>query len=438
MKEGEWPPPAQNVSVTAEDIPALEFEDSLAEMSASFARVPAGQVSQEIERWLEYVVTVLGIDRATVGEINFSDGFLYTTHQWAGSGIRPTPDKLNANEALPWLTGKILAGETVILSDLKDAPPEAARDLEYARGVGCKSNLTVPLKIGGAVVGAVAYDAVTHTQHWSARTVQRLRLLADMFGNAIERERSVSEMLRLADAVRRSSHAANMGELTASLAHELNQPLGAILSNAQAARRFLAAKKPDLAEVRAAVEEIIHDNSRAVETLRNVRTLFRRDQVEMRPLDPREVMIEAARLLSMEAARKGISIRLDLPPALPLINGNHTQLLEVLMNLAANSFDSICEDGDGPRIVELHARDCANGNLQIVVRDFGKGIDAEVFPRLFDAFFTTKAHGMGIGLRIARTIAENHRGRLWAMPNIERGAALVFELPVSADEQART
>jgi two-component system sensor kinase FixL len=134
-----------------------------------------------------------------------------------------------------------------------------------------------------------------------------------------------------------------MGELTASLAHELNQPLGVILSNSQAARRLLAANKPDLAEVRETIEEIIRDNSRAVETLRNVHALFQRHRIEMSPVDLRQILLQTERVLSLEASSKGISLELELPPALPIVLGNPAQLLEVLMNLTANAFDSICE-----------------------------------------------------------------------------------------------
>ncbi len=333
-------------------ISASSFEDVLAVISATLSRMPAGQVSHEMERWLRDVVLMLGVDRVTVGQISPADGLVYTTLEWARDGITHTPRRMNTRETLPWLTDRIMTGEAVVLPNLRDAPPQAAKDLEYARRVGCKSNVTVPMMIGGEVVGAIALDTVTHARLWSERTVQRLRLLGEVFGNAIERERSVCEILRLAQEVRRSSRATGMGELTASLVHELNQPLGAILSNAQAAHRFLAAKKPNLEEVRSAIEEIIHDNSRAVEILRSVRALFRREQVQMSSLDLRQVLLEAESVLSLEARGKGISIRSYFPSRLPTVIGNRTQLLEVLMNLAANAFDSICEDERAPRVVE--------------------------------------------------------------------------------------
>jgi signal transduction histidine kinase len=419
----------------SENVELLEFENALAEISSAFVRATADQISPQIEHWLQRIVLALDIDRATMGQLNATDGRLYATHRWARPGIVPIPEALSAVEVLPWLTNRLLAGETVVVDDVEDLPPEAAKDLEFARTVQCKSSVAVPLRIGGVVTGAVTFDAVIHAHTWSKQTVQRLRLIAEVFGNALERARAVAEIRQLRNEMGQTSRMAMMGELTASLAHELNQPLGAILNNAQAARRFLVAKKPDLGEVEAAIEEIICDNSRAVQTMSNVRALFRRDQIEMSPVDPRQILLEAKRALTVEAASKGISLDLNLPNSLPIVVGNRAQLLEVLMNLVTNAFDSICDEGDGPRVVNLSARDLEDGRIQMAVRDWGKGIDAETMPRLFDNFFTTKAKGMGIGLRIARSIVQNHGGQIWATNNADQGATLAFELPVKEDAE---
>jgi signal transduction histidine kinase len=243
-------------------------------------------------------------------------------------------------------------------------------------------------------------------------------------------QQSTAELSHLREEVRYVSRTAMMGELTASLAHELNQPLGAILSNAQAVRRILAEKKPDLAEVKVAVEEIIQDNSRAVETIRNVRTLFQRGEARMSPVDLKQVVHDVERILTADAVFKNISLHLDLPASLPTIIGNRTQLIQALMNLVLNAFDSVCENGDGPREVTIWVKENETGEARIAVRDSGKGIAPEIMPRLFEAFFTTKPNGMGMGLAITRSIIENHGGRLRATPNADRGATLHFTLPI--------
>jgi signal transduction histidine kinase len=223
-----------------------------------------------------------------------------------------------------------------------------------------------------------------------------------------------------------------MGGLTASLAHELNQPLASIQSSAEAARLFLAAQQPDLEQVKAAIDDVIQDNARAAETIRNVRALFQRDKVEMSPVDLREILYDVERIVRAAAKLKNINLRLNLPSSLPTVIGNRTQLIEALMNLLNNAFDSICESAAGAREVQLSASEQDAGRVHIAVRDSGKGIDPEIAPRLFDAFFTTKPRGMGMGLAIVRSIVENHGGRLWAVPNPDCGATLEFDLPVKA------
>jgi signal transduction histidine kinase len=190
---------------------------------------------------------------------------------------------------------------------------------------------------------------------------------------------------------------------------------------------------PKLDAVKAAIDDVIQDNTRAAETIRNVRALFQRDQVPMSPVDLRQILHDAERIAMADAALRNVTLRLDLPTALPIVIGNRTQLIEVLMNLVSNAFDSVCESAEGPREVVMRASLPEMGYVHVSVRDFGKGIEPEVMPRLFDPFFTTKLQGMGMGLAIVRSIIENHGGRLWATPNPDRGATFEFDLPAKTD-----
>jgi len=242
-------------------------------------------------------------------------------------------------------------------------------------------------------------------------------------------EEELKRIRRLEVEMRQASRTEMMGGLTASLAHELNQPLAAVRINAQAARRLLAAKRPELGEVKAAIDDVIQDNARAAETIRNVRALFQRGEVEMSPVDLRQILCDVERIVRADAALKNVTLRLDLPATLPTVIGNRTQLIEALMNLVLNALDSVCESVDGPREVELRASQPEAGRIHVSVRDSGKGIEPEVMPRLFDAFFTTKPQGMGMGLAIVRSIIENHGGHLWATRNPDRGVTFEFDLP---------
>jgi len=412
---------------------APSFEDLLAEMSSTLLRATTDQIDGEINRWLRRIAFAFGIDRGSIGQINHVDGLLYTTHQWSRQSVTPMPHSMNANEIVPWLTGKIMSDELVVLSRLEDAPPEAAKDVQFGRTMGTRSVVTVPFKVGGVVVGAVAFDAVLRRRTWSQRTIRRLSLFAEIFGSALQRSRTAAEIRRLQSEVRQISQIVMMGEVTASLAHELNQPLGAILSNAQAARRLLNAKTPDLKEVGTALDDIISDNTRAVETIRNVRALFQRVELTTSSLDLNQILLSVERILRSDAKTREVSLRFELPASLPAVVGRGTELIQALINLVVNAFDSISEAGAGPREVVVRASQNGPTRVHIAVRDSGKGIDPSIMPRLFQAFVTTKSKGMGMGLAIARSIIENHGGRLWATQNPERGATMEFYLPADGN-----
>ena len=220
-----------------------------------------------------------------------------------------------------------------------------------------------------------------------------------------------------------------MGELTASLAHELNQPLGAILNNAKAARRLLTAKGRDLTEIDAALNDIIRDDGRAVDVVKNVRAMFQRGEAKMALVDVRQLIVEVAPIVNSDARMKGISWSLELPDSLPRVRGDKTHLTQAVLNLVVNAFDSVC-DREGPRDVVLRADLEEPQQLHVSVCDSGKGIDAKVIPKVFEAFYTTRPRGLGMGLTVVRSIIENHGGRIWATRNPRRGATLEFILPV--------
>lgn len=241
---------------------------------------------------------------------------------------------------------------------------------------------------------------------------------------------------RLLDAQLELAHVTRMttlGELTASISHEVNQPLAGVIANAEACLRWLNRETPDLDRARRSVEWIIDGGSRASEVIRRVRGLAKKSDIEKVPLDVNEVVRETIGLMQREVFSHQVSLRMELIPALPTILGDRIQLQQVIINLVMNGIEAMQSVTDRPRELLIRSRQPDKQLVLVSVTDCGVGISVENADRLFNAFFTTKSNGMGMGLSICRSIIEAHRGRLWATANIPHGATFQFTIPVNAD-----
>jgi PAS domain S-box-containing protein len=241
--------------------------------------------------------------------------------------------------------------------------------------------------------------------------------------------RDITDRKRAEEANQKLAHAsrlAAMGELTASIAHEINQPLGAILANADAAELLLDAGRLD--EVRRALADIRKDDLRASEVVRRIRELVRTQEFERHPLDLNEMVAGVLQLLGADAARRGVALEAVLARDLPPVRGDRVHLQQVLLNLLLNGMEAMAET-PAPRR-RLAVRTTPNGTgVEVSVTDAGVGIPPAQLPRLFESFFTTKREGMGLGLSIARSIVEAHGGRIWAENRPEGGGAFRFTVP---------
>lgn len=223
------------------------------------------------------------------------------------------------------------------------------------------------------------------------------------------------------------SRVATLSELSGALAHELNQPLAIILSNAQAAQRFLAQDPPDLAEVRDILADIVTEDRRAGEVIRRLRALLKRGETERRLLDLNEVVHEIVALLRSDLLGRGVSLELGLAPALPAVAGDHVPLQQVVLNLLANAGDAVAANPPATRRISISTAD-EDREVRLSVRDNGCGLPPES-DRIFDSFYTTKPDGLGLGLALCRTIVEAHGGRIRAERNPDRGTTFHVHLP---------
>jgi PAS domain S-box-containing protein len=245
-----------------------------------------------------------------------------------------------------------------------------------------------------------------------------------------------AELQRNRDELAHLTRVSTLGELAASLAHELNQPLGAILSNAEAGEMLLMAEPPALEEVREILADIRNDDRRASDVIRGLRNLLRKHEMERESLQVNDAMGEVLRLLSIDAAHRKATLKFEPAANLPLVEGDRVNLQQVVLNLVLNAIDAMAELADERRQVVVRSRSGDDGMITVSVSDCGLGVPPDKLPKLFEPFFTTKKDGMGMGLSIARTIVEAHHGRIWVENNRDVGATFYFTLPVSKKASA--
>ena len=226
-----------------------------------------------------------------------------------------------------------------------------------------------------------------------------------------------------------------MGELTASIAHEVNQPLAAVTTNGNAGLRWLAGDPPNLAEARECLKRIIRDGKRAGEVIARIRALVKKSAPAPARLDLNDMIQEVLAMINPEARRHQVAVRTELAPALPPVRGDRVQVQQVLLNLVMNSLEAMKAVTERLRELVIKAQPHDAGTVLVVVQDCGIGLDPQSMERLFEAFYTTKPEGLGMGLSISRSIIEAHGGRLWPAANGDYGATFSFTLPTEDGNQ---
>jgi PAS domain S-box-containing protein len=533
----------------------LRFEKLLSRLSATFIHLPADKVDSQIEHGLEQIVEFLQIERSGLAQLSEDGSQLTTTHSYWVPGYASLPP-VNLAGLFPWYAAKIREGEVLRFSRLPDdLPAEAVAEKQYCIREGMRSQLTIPFKVGDAIIGGIGFGSFRRHRDWPDDLVQSLQLVAEVFANALARKRAElvlresegrfrrmadtapvmvwmsgadkgctyfnkpwldftgqpverqlgdgwskgvhaddlqrcldtyvqafdarrefrmeyrlqrfdgeyrwildtgvprfesdgtfegyigsciditdekaaeEELRNLREQLVRVGRVTTMGELAASIAHEVNQPLCAIISNAQAAQRMLAEGDVDIDEVREALADIMQDGQRASAVIARIRGYFQKVSGERSRVDFNNLIREVVALMRHDLAMRGVKVRLDLAEPLPPVQGDRVQLQQVVMNLMANAADAMDRVAKDWR--QLVIRSIADGTSTVVVavQDTGVGLDSRDSERIFDAFFTTKPGGMGMGLAICKSIIQAHGGRIWASPNAGQGATVQFTLP---------
>jgi len=259
------------------------------------------------------------------------------------------------------------------------------------------------------------------------RTAELAKSNDELRGEMRERQRAQEALQKAQAELAHVSRLMTLGELTASISHEVNQPIAAVVTNGQVCLRLLALETPRPDDLRATVERIVRDAHRASEVIQRIRALAKRSEPQMVSLDINDVIREAILLVQREVHSNGVSLRTELSSALPHVLGDRVQLQQVLINLLINGVDAMASVADRPREILIRSQLHEADQVLVAVLDSGIGIDSEIAEQLFTSFFTTKPSGMGMGLSIIRA----HGGRLWLSPNAGHGAAFQFTVPIN-------
>jgi C4-dicarboxylate-specific signal transduction histidine kinase len=261
-----------------------------------------------------------------------------------------------------------------------------------------------------------------------------LATISSQIGQFIERKRAEEALREVQAELGRVARLTTMGQLTASIAHEVKQPIGASVNNALAAMRFLDSRPPDLGEVRQALADIVKAGSLASDVIDRIRDLIKRAPPRKDRLEINGAIRDVIELTRGEAVKNGVSVRTELADALPLIEGDRVELQQVILNLIMNAIEAMSGTSDGSRELIISTGKAESGGALVAVRDSGPGLAPATLQHIFDAFYTTKPNGMGMGLSISHSIIKAHGGRLWAEANVPRGAVFQFTLPTADRE----
>jgi C4-dicarboxylate-specific signal transduction histidine kinase len=350
----------------------------------------------------------------------------------------PSPAFVNAH-ILPGATGALAIG--IFVADaLTDA--EIAAGVLYVAVVLLSDRFYSPrgvLRVGlGCMALSVVGQLISPGDLWGVSAPSNTLLSLGAIGATtllVLRNRRAQDLLHQARAeLERVTRVTTMGELVASITHEINQPLTGVVTNGDAGLRWLNQDKPDLDEARNALSRIVSDGKRAGEVIRGLRALAKKSGPQLTELVINDAIREVLALTRSELQRHGVVLHIDLSAADRPVLGDRVQLQQVLLNLIMNGVEAMSAVTDRPKMLAITSEAVEPGGLLVAVEDTGTGLDPATADRIFDPFFTTKPEGMGMGLSICRSIIEDHGGRLWATPNIPQGAIFRFRLPVDGEE----
>jgi len=404
--------------------------------------------NQAVNRCADEEMLLQEVCRAVVAEGGYRLAWVGYAEQDAEKSIRPMAcagegQGYVENLVATWGTsphglgpaGTAIRSARPVVVNRMMSEPSFAPWRERAEKFGLKSSVALPLTTDGSTIGALMVYSPEADIFDEKETELLKQAAVDLaHGIALLRtrvERGVAEeALKKTEAeLGRVARVTTMGELTASIAHEVNQPLAAVVTNGNACLRWLSADPPNFDEAREALRRIVRDGNRASEVIARIRSVLKKGEPEAQRLDFNELIGEIVALTQGEATRRGVTIQKELAGNLPMVTGDRVQYQQVMLNLVMNALDATNTVTDRECVVRIRTASTEPKSILVAVEDSGIGLGLEQQARLFDAFYTTKPDGLGMGLSISRSIVEAHGGKLWATPNDGHGATFQFTIP---------
>jgi signal transduction histidine kinase len=418
---------------------ALGFERLLADLSASMLRAPSLEVERAIPDALRAMGEFLRVDSVALWRQPATDDHFSLMHWWAPAGV-PAPPATVYKKDLPWVSDRLLSGEVVRFASPEDPPGDATADKHALRRFGARSLLAVPLYIDGNVAATLSLVGRGAERSWPDALIPRVRLIGEALANLLERDRKARQLAeaqgeaahfreRLAHLVRVHT----VGEMSAALAHEITQPLGAIENYALAARRRASEASPDLAKVVDLLDKVVGQATRAGDVVLRLRGLVKRHELQLIELDVEHAIRTCIEMVKADCELREIRVELKAADRVPRVVADEIHVQQVTLNLLRNAMEAMdCLGSDRTKVITVEVGLPGPDAVMVQVADGGPGIPEGELERVFESFYSTKAEGLGIGLAICRKLVEAHGGALWASHNPGGGAVFQFTLPVRA------
>jgi C4-dicarboxylate-specific signal transduction histidine kinase len=404
----------------------VRFETLLSKLSAEFTNLPNSKVDALVKQWLVRLEDSLGDATILFFEVPRIDEGVFTSPSGEMSS-RPRALAEGAVKEDEWCLDQLRRGFTINLADLPSAL--SADKIGGKPTADLKSLLAIPVSVHGATY-ALSLETTGSYRVWPKDLAPQFRLVGEIFAGALERKRAGEELQKTRNDLAHVARLTAMGEMAASIAHEVNQPLAAIATYGDACVRLLSGESPNVKKSLEAINHIIGDSMRASEVVKRIRRLVKKTSHETSPQDLNQIITEMVAVTDADVLNRSVQLKLHLAPDLPWILGDRVELQQVVLNLIVNGIEAMSDITDRARQLEITS--AMNGGEQVVVavQDSGVGLNSEL-QRIFDPFVTTKPNGLGLGLSISRTIIEAHGGRLWAESNRGPGASFQFTLPTA-------